>query len=145
MSKLVATASPEWSALGPLIHDIRAALAYRREISLITAARPLEDQEELGRGVLRQDAGGQWVWKMDPAYIERRVKRGARLSDVVARFGEAPVPTLVIWGTESDAVGGPARRMAQTLPNGKLVPVPVSAPDLDRTGSISAIEQVLGG
>jgi pimeloyl-ACP methyl ester carboxylesterase len=54
-----------------------AALAYRREISPITAGRPVEDQEELGRGVLKQDAGGQWVWKLDPAYIERRVKRGA--------------------------------------------------------------------
>src|SRR6478609_7802477 len=36
-----------------------AAMAYRREISPITAARPAEDQEELARGVLKQDTGGQ--------------------------------------------------------------------------------------
>src|ERR1043165_5550450 len=53
-----------------------AALAYRRESSPITAARPVEDQEEQGRGVLKQDAGGQWGWKMEPAYIERRIQQG---------------------------------------------------------------------
>ena len=44
------------------------AMAYRRAISPITAARPLEDQRELALGVLRQRADGRWVWKMDPAF-----------------------------------------------------------------------------
>src|SRR5437762_4209973 len=53
------------------------AMQYRREISPITAARPLEDQEETARGVLSERPDGRWAWKMDPAYIEQRVKRGA--------------------------------------------------------------------
>ena len=126
-----------------------AALAYRREISPITAARPVEDQEELARGVLKQDAGGQWVWKMDPAYIERRVKRGAPVRPVLwPALEKLQCPTLVIWGTESDVLSeGQARRMAQTLPNGKLVPVPGigHAPILTEPAALSAIEQVLGG
>src|SRR5438067_693449 len=53
------------------------AMQYRREISPITAARPLEDQEETARGVLSERPDRRWAWKMDPAYIEQRVKRGA--------------------------------------------------------------------
>ena len=52
-------------------------MQYRREISPITAARPLEDQEEIARGVLSERPDGRWAWKMDPAYIEQRVRRGA--------------------------------------------------------------------
>ena len=126
-----------------------AAMAYRREISPITAARPAEDQEELARGVLKQDAGGQWVWKMDPAYIERRVKRGAPVRPVLwPALEKLQCPTLVIWGTESDVLSeGQARRMAQILPNGELVPVPGvgHAPILTEPAALSAIEQVLGG
>jgi len=48
-------------------------------------------------GVLKQDASGQWVWKMDPAYIERRVKRGAPVRPVLWPALEKPqCPTLVI-------------------------------------------------
>ena len=111
------------------------------------------DRLELPRftlsGVLKQDASGQWVWKMDPAYIERRVKRGAPVRPVLWPALEKPqCPTLVIWGTESDILSeGQARRMAQTLPNGKLVPVPGvgHAPTLTEPAALSAIEQVLGG
>ena len=52
------------------------AVAYRREVSPITAARSIEDQRELALGVLRQQADGRWVWKMDPAYIRQRVEHG---------------------------------------------------------------------
>jgi pimeloyl-ACP methyl ester carboxylesterase len=124
-----------------------AALAYRREISPITAARPVEDQEELGRGVLKQDDSGRWVWKMDPAYIERRVKRGAPIRPVLwPALEKVQCPTLVIWGTESDVLSeGQARRMAQTLPNGELVSVPGvgHAPILTEPAALAAIEQVL--
>jgi pimeloyl-ACP methyl ester carboxylesterase len=126
-----------------------AAMAYRREISPITAARPAEDQEELARGVLKQDTGGQWVWKMDPAYIERRVKRGAPVRPVLwLALEKVQCPTLVIWGTESDVLSeGQARRMAQILPNGELVPVTGvgHAPIFTEPAALSAIEQVLGG
>jgi esterase len=56
---------------------LEAALLYRRGISPITAARPEDDQRELALGVLREADGGRWVWKMDPAYIEQRIARGA--------------------------------------------------------------------
>ena len=32
---------------------------------------------ELALGVLRQRPDGRWIWKMDPAYIQQRVKHGA--------------------------------------------------------------------
>jgi esterase len=125
-----------------------AALAYRREISPITAARPAEDQEELGRGVLKQDADGQWVWKMDSAYIERRVKRGAPVRPALwPALEKLQCPTLVIWGTESDVLSeAQARRMAQTLPKGRLVSVPGvgHAPILTEPAALAAIEQVIG-
>src|SRR5262249_57342618 len=50
------------------------AMAYRRQMSPIVAARSLEDQRELALGVLRQRPDGRWGWKMDPAYIHQRVK-----------------------------------------------------------------------
>jgi pimeloyl-ACP methyl ester carboxylesterase len=125
-----------------------AALAYGREISPIFAARSGEDQEELGRGVLKQDANGQWVWKMDPAYIERRVKLGAPVRPALwPALEKLQCPTLVIWGTESDVLSeGQARRMARTLPNGKLVAVPGvgHAPTLSEPAALWAIEQMLG-
>ena len=72
-----------------------AALAYRREVSPITAARPAEDQEELARGVLMQDGNGRWVWKMDPAYIEQRVRRGASIRPVLwPTFGQIAMSDL---------------------------------------------------
>jgi esterase len=126
-----------------------AALTYRREISPITAARPAEDQEELARGVLMQDGSGLWVWRMDPAYIEQRVQRGAPVRPVLwPALAKLQCPTLVIWGTDSDVLSeAQARRMAKTLPNGELVAVPGvgHAPMLTEPTAISAIERVLGG
>ena len=124
-------------------------MAYRREISPITAARPAEDQEELARGVLKQDIGGQWVWKMDPAYIERRVKRGAPVRPVLwLALEKVQCPTLVIWAPRVTCY--PRVKPAaspRSLPNGELVPVPGvgHAPIFTEPAALSAIEQVLGG
>ena len=124
-----------------------AAIAYRREISPITAGRPVEDQEELARGVLRENASAQWVWKMDPAYIEQRVRRGAPVRPVLwPALSKLQCPTLVIWGTDSDVLSeAQARRMAETLPNGELVPVSGvgHAPILTEPAALSAIERLL--
>ena len=124
------------------------ALHYRREISPITAGRPADDQEELARGVLKQDASGRWMWKMDRAYIEQRIKRGAPVRPVLwPALGKLQCPTLVIWGTDSDVLSEvQARRMAETLPNGELVSVPGvgHAPTLLEPAALSAIERVLG-
>jgi esterase len=126
---------------------LEAAMAYRREISPITAGRPADDQEELARGVLRQDTSGQWLWKMDPAYIEQRIKRGAPVRPVLwPALAKLQCMTLVIWGTDSDVLSeAQARRMAETLPNGELVPVPGvgHAPILTEAAALSAIEQLL--
>jgi pimeloyl-ACP methyl ester carboxylesterase len=123
------------------------ALAYRREISPITAARPPSDQEELARGVLRQDDSAQWVWKMDPAYIERRVQRGAPVRPVLwPVLANLQCPTLVIWGTDSDVLSeAQARRMVETLPNGELVQVPGvgHAPTLIEPAALAAIQRVI--
>jgi pimeloyl-ACP methyl ester carboxylesterase len=126
-----------------------AVLAYRRETSPITAGRPADDQEELARGVLRQDSTGQWVWKMDPAYIEQRVKRGAPVRPALwPTLAKLQCQTVVIWGTDSDVLSeAQARRMAETLPSGKLVPVNGvgHAPSLVEPAALSEIEQLLGG
>jgi pimeloyl-ACP methyl ester carboxylesterase len=124
------------------------ALTYRRDISPITAARPAVDQEELARGVLRQDASGQWLWKMDPAYIERRIKRGAPVRPALwPALAKLQCPTLVIWGTDSDVLSeAQARRMVATLPNGELVPVPGvgHAPTMIEPAALTAIQRVIG-
>ena len=124
-------------------------MTYRREVSLITAGRPLADQEELARGVLKQEASDQWVWKLDPAYIEQRVRRGAPVRPVLwPALSKLHCPTLVIWGTDSDVLSETqARRMAETLPNGELVRVPGvgHAPILTEPAALLAIEQVLAG
>ena len=69
------------------------AMAYRREVSPITAGRSEEDQRELALGVLRQRADGRWIWKMDPAYIQQRVQRGAPARPgALARAGAPALP-----------------------------------------------------
>jgi pimeloyl-ACP methyl ester carboxylesterase len=125
------------------------ALAYRRTISPITAARPPEDQRELALGVLKQAAGGRWVWKMDPAYVTQRVTRGAPVRPAAwPSLAALQCPTLVVWGTDSDVLlEAQARRMAETLPRGELVAVPGvgHAPILVEPESLAAIERLLGG
>jgi pimeloyl-ACP methyl ester carboxylesterase len=123
------------------------ALGYRREISPITAARPIEDQRETALGVLRQSPDGCWVWKMDPAYIEQRVKRGAPARPALWPALETlPCPTLVIWGTDSDVLSeAQAKRMAAALPKGELSAVPGvgHAPTLVEPAALVAIERLL--
>lgn len=103
-----------------------AAMAYRREVSPILAARPQADQHELALGVLKEAADGSWVWKMDPAYITQRAARVAAGRPVLwPTLAALQCPTLVIWGADSDVLLEPqARRMAATLPHGELVAVP---------------------
>jgi pimeloyl-ACP methyl ester carboxylesterase len=122
-------------------------MAYRREISPITAARPLEDQEETARGVLRERPDGRWAWKMDPAYIEQRIARGAPARPPLWPALEAlPCPTLVIWGTDSDVLSETqAKRMVEALPKGELVAVPGvgHAPTLVEPAVTIALDRLL--
>jgi pimeloyl-ACP methyl ester carboxylesterase len=124
------------------------AMEYRRQVSPITAGRKLEDQHELALGVLRQRPDGRWIWKMDPAYIQQRVKHGApRRPDLWPVLKRVPCPTLVVWGTDSDVLlEAQARRMVEALPKGQLVAVPGvgHAPTLMEPTVLKALEQFLG-
>jgi len=124
------------------------AMAYRREISPVTASRPMSDQREVALGVLRQQADGRWVWKMDPAYIRQRVQHGAPPRPALwPVLKSLPCPTLVVWGTESDVLSeAQAKRMAETLPRGELVTVPgvAHAPTLVEPVVLAALERFLG-
>jgi esterase len=123
------------------------AMAYRRQVSPITARRSAEDQRELALGVLRQQPDGHWVWKMDPAYIQQRVQHGPpprpALWPVLQRL---PCPTLVVWGMESDVLSeAQARRMVEVIPRGDLVAVPGvgHAPTLMEPVALAALERFL--
>ena len=124
------------------------AIAWRRQASPVTASRSAEDQRELALGVLRQDAAGAWVWKMDPAYIQQRVQHGPpRRPDLWPVLAKVPCPTLVVWGTASDVLSeAQARRMAEVLPHGELVSVPgvAHAPTLVEPVVLTALERLLG-
>jgi pimeloyl-ACP methyl ester carboxylesterase len=124
-----------------------AAKEYRAANSPILAARPAEDQHELALGVLREAPDGRWVWKMDPAYIEQRIARGAPARpDLWPGLKALPCPTQVIWGTTSDVLGEQqARRMVNTLPHGELVSVPGigHAPTLVEPPVLAALERLL--
>jgi pimeloyl-ACP methyl ester carboxylesterase len=123
------------------------AMGYRRETSPITAARPLEDQRETALGVLRERPDGRWAWKMDPAYIEQRIARGAPVRPPLWPVLETlPCPTQVIWGTESDVLSeAQAKRMVAALPKGELVAVPGvgHAPTLVEPAVLAALERLL--
>lgn len=123
------------------------AMAYRRSVSPIVASRSEADQRELALGLLRQQADGQWVWKMDPAYIQQRVQYGPpqrpALWPVLQRL---QCPTLVVWGTESDVLSeAQARRMIAVLPRGELVSVPGvgHAPTLVEPVVLAALQRFL--
>ncbi len=124
------------------------AMAYRREISPVTASRPIGDQRELALGVLRQRPDGRWVWKMDPAYIQQRVQHGAPPRPALwPVLRSLPCPTVVVWGTESDVLSGAqAARMVGALPRGELVTVPgvAHAPTLLEPVVLAALEHFLG-
>jgi esterase len=123
------------------------AMEYRRQTSPITAGRPLSDQRELALGVLRQRPDGRWAWKLDPAYIEQRISRGAaEQADAWPVLASLLCPTLVVWGTESDVLSeAQARRMVQTLPHGELVAVPGvgHAPTLVEAEALAALQRFL--
>jgi pimeloyl-ACP methyl ester carboxylesterase len=127
--------------------SLEEAMQYRRETSPITAARPLDDQEETARGVLRERPDGRWAWKMDPAYIEQRIARGAPVRPPLWPVLETlQCPTQVVWGTDSDVLSGAqARRMATALPKGELVSVPGvgHAPTLVEPPVLAALDRLL--
>jgi len=124
------------------------AMAYRRSVSPIAARRSQEDQRELALGVLRQQADGRWVWKLDPAYIQQRVQHGpSRRPALWPVLQRLPCPTLVVWGMESDVLSeAQARRMVEVLPQGELVAVPGvgHAPTLMEPVVLAALEHFLG-
>jgi pimeloyl-ACP methyl ester carboxylesterase len=123
------------------------AMEYRRQTSPITAARPLEDQEETARGVLRERPDGRWAWKMDPAYIEQRIARGAPVRPQLWPMLETlPCPAQVVWGTDSDVLSAAqAKRMVAALPKGELVSVPGvgHAPTLVEPPVLAALDRLL--
>jgi pimeloyl-ACP methyl ester carboxylesterase len=128
--------------------SLEDAMAYRRSVSPILAARSAEDQRELALGVLRQRPNGSWGWKMDPAYIRQRVEHGAPARPPLWPALQAlTCPTLVIWGSDSDVLSeAQARRMADTLPRGELVRVPGigHAPTLVEPVALAALDRFLG-
>jgi pimeloyl-ACP methyl ester carboxylesterase len=124
------------------------AMAYRRQMSPIVAGRALDDQRELALGVLRQRPDGRWIWKMDPAYIEQRVKIGPPERPALwPALQRVTCPTLVVWGSDSDVLSeAQARRMVDTLADGELVTVPGvgHAPTLVEPAVVTALERFLG-
>src|SRR6266851_6420615 len=129
--------------------SLEEAMAYRRAMSPILAARSPEDQHELALGVLRQRPDGKWGWKMDPAYIRQRVERGAPARPALWPALQAlSCPTLVVWGKESDVLTeAQAGRMVDVLPRGELVAVPAigHAPTLVEPVVLAALDRFLGG
>ena len=95
-------------------------MQYRREISPITAARPLEDQEETARGVLSERPDGRWAWKMDPAYIEQRIKQGPPKRPPLWPVLETlPCATQIVWGTDSDVLSEAGEAHGRSLAKGR--------------------------
>jgi esterase len=129
--------------------SLEDAMAYRRQISPIIAARNAADQRELALGVLRRLPDSKWVWKMDPAYIRQRVERGAPVRpDLWPALALLACPALVVWGTDSDVLSeAQARRMVETLPWGDLLSIPGvgHAPSLVESASLAGLESFLGG
>jgi len=128
---------------------LEEAMAYRRSVSPILAARSAEDQRELALGVLRRGSGGKWGWKMDPAYIRQRVEHGPPARPPLWPVLQAlPCPTLVVWGTESDVLSeAQVLRMVDVLPRGELVRVAGigHAPTLVEPAVLAALDRFLGG
>src|SRR5256885_1773194 len=111
------------------------------------AARPLEDEEETARGVLREGTDRRWAWKMDPAYIEQRVNRRAPARPPLWPTLETlPCATQIVWGTDSDVLSeAQAKRMVAALPRGELVSVPGvgHAPTLVEPPVLAALDRLL--
>ena len=127
--------------------SLEDAMAYRREISPIVAARNAGDQRELALGVLRRLPDGKWGWKMDPAYVRQRVERGAPVRpDLWPALASLACPALAVWGTDSDVLSeAQARRIVETLPKGELLSIPGHAPSLVEPASLAGLKRFLGG
>ena len=129
--------------------SLEEAIAYRRAMSPILAARNAEDQHELALGVLRRGTGGKWAWKMDPAYIHQRVEHGPpRRPPLWPVLQALACPTLVVWGSDSDVLSeAQAGRMLDVLPRGEVVRVPGigHAPTLVEPVVLAALDRFLGG
>ena len=126
--------------------SLDAAMEYRRQSSPITAGRPIEDQCETALGVVRQRPDGRWGWKMDPAYIEQRITRGAPARPQLWPTLETlPCPTLVVWGTDSDVLSEAQARRMTALPKGELAAIPNigHAPTLVEPEALAALERLL--
>jgi pimeloyl-ACP methyl ester carboxylesterase len=123
------------------------AMAYRRQMSPIVAGRSLDDQRELALGVLRQRPDGRWIWRMDPAYIEQRVKIGPPERPALwPALQRVTSPTLVVWGSDSDVLSeAQARRIVATLSDAEIVVVPGvgHAPTLVEPAVVCALERFL--
>jgi pimeloyl-ACP methyl ester carboxylesterase len=100
------------------------AMAYRRQMSPIVAGRALDDQRELALGVLRQRPDGRWIWKMDPAYIEQRVRDPAARAPRSGPLCSVDATSLVVRGAGKRLSEAQARRMVDTLADGEPVTVP---------------------
>jgi len=128
---------------------LEEAMAYRRAMSPILAARSAKDQHELALGMLSRRQDGKWGWKMDPAYIRQRVEHGPpRRPPLWPVLQALPCPTLVVWGSDSDVLSeAQARRMVDVLPRGELVRVPGigHAPTLVEPVVLAALDRFLGG
>ena len=78
------------------------------------------------RHSLRRLPDGRWTWKYDPVLRSRR--RPPTPQDPAARWrtwGRVRCPTLLVRGASSDLLdAGVAQRMADALPNCRLVEVP---------------------
>jgi pimeloyl-ACP methyl ester carboxylesterase len=142
ITQMVGSRPDEFAAL-------EEAMAYRRAMSSILAARSAEDQRELALGVLRQRPDGKWGWKMDPAYIRQRVEHGPPARPPLWPALQAlPCPTLVVWGTDSDVLSeAQARHMVDVLPRGELVSVPGigHAPTLVEPVVLATLDRFLRG
>ena len=97
--------------------------------------------------MLRERLDGRWGWKMDPAYIEQRIARGAPVRPQLWPVLETlPCPSQVVWGTESDVLSeAQAKRMAAALPKGELVAVAGigHAPTLVEPPVLAALDRLL--
>jgi pimeloyl-ACP methyl ester carboxylesterase len=69
----------------------------------------------------REETGGL-VWRSDPAALERIMSERVPAAERWDALGRVACPTLVVRGTRSNVLAEDvARRMVQTLPNGRLV------------------------
>lgn len=97
----------------------------------MAAFRPLAtyaEEDELHQwlaGALRQDAGGRWIWRLDPALrVPGPPERLKGDQDAInARIAKLTCPLLLLAGEES-WLAEPMHRVAQLNPRARAVTVP---------------------